>query len=86
MTKPIPSSPVAQVMKAIAKGQHSARARHVTCPSCGASVDVPPSPSRKAFGRSGGEARRDKLTPERRQQIARDAAVKRWEAARAAKS
>lgn len=59
--------------------------RHVTCPQCGASVDVPPSPSRKAFGKQGGQARASKLTPERRQEIARDAAVKRWEAARAAK-
>lgn len=60
--------------------------KHVLCPQCGASVAVPPSPSRKAFGRTGGNARASKLTPERRQQIAKDAAVKRWDAVRAAKA
>jgi hypothetical protein len=32
----------------------------------------------QALGRKGGAARRDKLTPERRAEIARQAAAKRW--------
>jgi hypothetical protein len=32
----------------------------------------------QALGRKGGAARRDKLTPERRAEIARAAAAKRW--------
>jgi len=32
----------------------------------------------QALGRKGGAARRDKLTPERRAEIARKAAAKRW--------
>jgi hypothetical protein len=33
----------------------------------------------QALGRKGGAARRDKLTPERRAEIARQAAAKRWQ-------
>jgi hypothetical protein len=32
----------------------------------------------QALGKKGGAARRDKLTPQRRTEIARKAAVKRW--------
>jgi hypothetical protein len=35
-------------------------------------------PAAKALGRKGGAARRDKLSPERRAEIARAAAAKRW--------
>jgi hypothetical protein len=36
----------------------------------------------QALGRKGGAARRDKMTPERRAEIARNAAAKRWESRR----
>ena len=35
-------------------------------------------PAARALGKKGGAARRDKLTPERRQEIARKAARSRW--------
>ena len=35
-------------------------------------------PAAKALGAKGGKARAEKLTPERRSEIARDAAKKRW--------
>jgi hypothetical protein len=35
-------------------------------------------PAAKALGKKGGAARRDKLTPERRTEIARQAAQRRW--------
>jgi hypothetical protein len=35
-------------------------------------------PAAKALGKKGGAARRDKLSPERRSEIARAAAAKRW--------
>jgi hypothetical protein len=35
-------------------------------------------PHAVALGRNGGRARRDKLTPERRSEIARDAVEERW--------
>ena len=35
-------------------------------------------PAAKALGATGGKARAEKLTPERRSEIARKAAVKRW--------
>jgi hypothetical protein len=35
-------------------------------------------PAAQALGRKGGAARRDRLTPERRTEIARNAAAKRW--------
>jgi hypothetical protein len=35
-------------------------------------------PAARALGKKGGAARRDKLTPERRSDIARQAAAKRW--------
>ena len=35
-------------------------------------------PAAKALGAKGGKARAEKLTPERRSEIARKAAVKRW--------
>ena len=41
-------------------------------------------PHAVALGRNGGKARRDKLTPERRSEIARDAVEERWRRARAA--
>ncbi|MDE0221014.1 MAG: hypothetical protein OXJ90_17230 [Spirochaetaceae bacterium] len=37
-----------------------------------------PDPGRQADGRKGGEARRENLTPERRREIAKKAAVARW--------
>ena len=36
-------------------------------------------PAARALGRKGGKARAAKLTPERRSEIARKAAAKRWE-------
>ena len=36
-------------------------------------------PAAKALGAKGGKARAEKLTPERRSEIAREAARKRWE-------
>lgn len=35
-------------------------------------------PNAKALGRKGGQARAEKITPERRAEIARKAAAKRW--------
>lgn len=35
-------------------------------------------PAARALGKKGGAARRDKLTPERRSEIARAAATRRW--------
>jgi hypothetical protein len=35
-------------------------------------------PAARALGKKGGAARRDKLTPERRSEIARKAAAERW--------
>jgi hypothetical protein len=35
-------------------------------------------PAAQALGKKGGAARRDKLTPERRREIAKVAATKRW--------
>jgi hypothetical protein len=35
-------------------------------------------PAAKAMGRKGGKARAERLTPERRREIARQAAAKRW--------
>ncbi len=35
-------------------------------------------PAARALGKKGGAARRDKLTPERRAEIARTAAASRW--------
>jgi len=45
----------------------------------------PKNPHAVALGRNGGKARRDKLTPERRSQIARGAVEERWRRVRAAK-
>jgi len=36
-------------------------------------------PAARALGKKGGAARRDKLSPERRAEIAREAAAKRWQ-------
>lgn len=36
-------------------------------------------PAAKAMGKKGGKARAEKLTPEKRSEIARNAAKKRWE-------
>lgn len=36
-------------------------------------------PAARALGKKGGAARREKLSPERRAEIARNAAAKRWE-------
>ena len=40
--------------------------------------DLGKDPAAKALGKKGGAARRDKLTPERRTEIARQAAQRRW--------
>ncbi len=41
-------------------------------------IDDGKDPAAKAMGRKGGAARAAKLTPERRREIARNAAAKRW--------
>ena len=41
-------------------------------------VDDGKDPAAKAMGRKGGKARAERLTPERRREIARNAAAKRW--------
>ncbi|MBJ3777550.1 histone H1 [Acuticoccus mangrovi] len=48
--------------------------------------DIPAKPEKDeaaaAMGRKGAASRKEKLTPERRREIARDAALKRWETTR----
>jgi hypothetical protein len=41
-------------------------------------VDDGKDPAAKAMGRKGGKARAERLRPERRREIARQAAAKRW--------
>jgi hypothetical protein len=41
-------------------------------------IDDGKDPAAKALGRKGGKARAERLTPERRREIARKAAAKRW--------
>lgn len=45
----------------------------------GAPVDDGKDPAAKALGAKGGKARAEAMTPERRAEIARQAAAKRWE-------
>jgi hypothetical protein len=42
-------------------------------------VDDGKDPAAKAMGHKGGKARAERLTPERRREIARKAAQKRWQ-------
>lgn len=44
----------------------------------GAEPDDGKDPAAKALGRKGGKARAENMTPERRAEIARQAAAKRW--------
>ena len=44
----------------------------------GAPIDDGKDPAAKALGAKGGKARADSMTPERRAEIARKAAAKRW--------
>lgn len=43
-----------------------------------AEIDDGKDPAAKAMGRKGGKARAERLTPERRREIARKAAASRW--------
>ena len=69
------------------KGEHrpadvNARAVMIARIATGEVDDAPPDdgkdPSAKALGRTGGAARAKSMTPERRAEIARKAADKRW--------
>jgi hypothetical protein len=61
----------------------AARAVHIMKVLTGEADDAPPDdgkdPNAKALGAKGGAARAAKMTPERRAEIARKAAAKRWQ-------